>query len=203
MFNLMAMEKQFMVAYIQSKAREQRFKVEVCYQFQAQYSIFLKGSNTMRELHNLEGSTISWIYTTNSLTKQTRHWRNKIIVREFKIRECIDHAKLNAEDLTLIKKYILTRICMKSLLSLRQKMISLQISIKSNTKMILRLSNLSQQNNQAKKKMVETSTTMQIMLRLTTLTTCQNHDSTLVHSLIIYPSLTTFLKRNFRKKKLW
>lgn len=125
MFNLMAMEKQFMVAYIQSKARAQRFKVEVCYKFQAQYSIFLKGSNTMRELHNLEGSTISWIYTTNSLTKQTRHWRNKIITRKFKIRECIDHAKLNAEDLTLIKKYILARIYMKSLLSLRQKMISL------------------------------------------------------------------------------
>lgn len=53
-----------------TKASDWRFKEDVYYKLQAHYSIFLRGSNTIRELKNLKGSNILWIYrfyTTNFL----------------------------------------------------------------------------------------------------------------------------------------
>lgn len=51
----MSLGKRCVVAYITSKAPEYRFKNEVCCEYHAQHSICLRGSNTRRELDNLEG----------------------------------------------------------------------------------------------------------------------------------------------------
>lgn len=47
MLNLMVMGKRFVVADFQSNEPKLRFKYEVYYEFQAQHSIFLQGSNTI------------------------------------------------------------------------------------------------------------------------------------------------------------
>lgn len=46
------------------------------------------------------------ILLNNSLAKHIRHWRSRLIVKEFEIREFIDHPKLIAEDFNKIYIYI-------------------------------------------------------------------------------------------------
>ena len=135
------------------------------------------------DLIPLEKLTIQKVLIFLGSAPLIRYWRSIIIAREFDIREFIDCPKLIAKDFNKKNIFLLE-----------------YISIEGNMMKILKLIDLLQGINQAKKKMtmVETSTITQMMLRLKPLTTYQNHDSAVVHSSIVTIHSLPILKNNYK-----